>query len=101
MDKQIWCSSYIQTYLERDVRQVVNVGDINSFSKFLKLCAVYTAQILNLSELARDTGVSVPTAKRWISALETSHQVRLLPPYHKNFGKRIIKSPKLYLWTRH
>ncbi|NCP03248.1 MAG: ATP-binding protein [Deltaproteobacteria bacterium] len=96
VDKQIWCSSYIQTYLERDIRQILNVGDLHTFSRFLKLCAAHTAQMLNLSDLARDTGVSVPTAKRWLSALVASHQVYLLPQYYKNFGKRITKSPKLY-----
>jgi predicted AAA+ superfamily ATPase len=96
VDRQIWCSSYIQTYLERDVRQVLNVGDLNVFNRFLRLCASRTGQILNLSELARDVGLSVPTAKKVLSVLEASYQVFLLPPHFKNFGKRIIKSPKLY-----
>jgi hypothetical protein len=96
VDRQIWCSSYVQTYLERDVRQVLNVGDLNVFNRFLRLCASRTGQILNLSELARDVGLSVPTAKKWLSVLEASYQVFLLPPHFKNFGKRIIKSPKLY-----
>jgi hypothetical protein len=96
VDRQIWCSSCIQTYLERDVRQVLNVGDLNVFNRFLRLCAGRTGQILNLSELARDVGVSVPTTKKWLSVLEASYQVFLLPPHFKNFGKRIIKSPKLY-----
>jgi len=96
VDRQIWCSSYIQTYLERDVRQVLNVGDLNVFNRFLRLCASRTGQILNISELARDVGMSVPTTKKWLSVLEASYQVFLLPPHFKNFGKRIIKSPKLY-----
>jgi|APFre7841882724_1041349.scaffolds.fasta_scaffold03234_2 predicted AAA+ superfamily ATPase len=96
VDRQLWCSSYIQTYLERDVRQVLNVGDLNVFNRFLRLCASRTGQILNISELARDVGMSVPTAKKWLSVLEASYQVFLLPPHFKNFGKRIIKSPKLY-----
>lgn len=96
VDRQIWCSSYIQTYLERDVRQVLNVGDLNVFNRFLRLCASRTGQILNISELARDVGMSVPTAKKWLSVLEASYQVFLLPPHFKNFGKRIVKSPKLY-----
>lgn len=96
VDRQLWCSSYIQTYLERDVRQVVNVGDLNTFHRFLRLCAGRTGQVLNMSELARDVGVSVPTIKKWLSVLEASYQIHLLPPHFKNFGKRIIKSPKLY-----
>jgi predicted AAA+ superfamily ATPase len=90
IDRQLWCSSYIQTYLERDVRQVLNVGDLNVFNRFLRLCASRTGQILNISELARDVGMSVPTAKKWLSVLEASYQVFLLPPHFKNFGKRII-----------
>jgi predicted AAA+ superfamily ATPase len=96
VDRQLWCASYIQTYLERDVRQIVNVGDLNTFQRFLRLCVGRTGQILNQSELARDVGVTVPTIKSWLSVLEASHQIFLLPPYFKNFGKRLIKSPKLY-----
>ena len=96
VDRQLWCSSYIQTYLERDVRQVVNVGDLGVFNRFLRLCAGRTGQVLNMSELARDTGVSVPTIKKWLSVLEASYQIYLLPPHFRNFGKRLIKSPKLY-----
>jgi predicted AAA+ superfamily ATPase len=96
IDRQIWCSSYISTYIERDVRNLSNVGDLNQFEKFLRLCATRTGQILNLSEMARDIGISVPTAKRWLSMLETGYQVYLLYPYYRNIGKRLIKSPKLY-----
>ena len=96
VDRQLWCASYIQTYLERDVRQIVNVGDLNTFNRFLRLCAARTATILNMSDLARDVGVSVPTVKKWISVLEASYQIYLLSPHFNNFGKRIIKSPKLY-----
>jgi predicted AAA+ superfamily ATPase len=96
VDRQLWCASYIQTYLERDVRQIINVGDLNTFQRFLRLCAGRTGQILNQSDLARDVGVTVPTAKRWLSVLEASHQIFLLPPCFKNFGKRLVKSPKLY-----
>ncbi len=96
VDRKLWCASYIQTYLERDVRQLINVGDLNAFNRFLRVCATRTGQILNISELARDIGVSVPTAKKWLTVLEASYQIFLLPPYFKNFGKRIIKSPKLY-----
>ncbi len=96
VDRQLWCSSYIQTYLERDVRQLVNVGDLNTFNRFLRVCAARTGQILNQSEIARDVGVSVPTVKKWISVLEASYQIFLLPPHFNNLGKRVIKSPKLY-----
>jgi hypothetical protein len=96
VDRQLWCAGYIQTYLERDVRQIVKVGDLNTFQRFLRLCAGRTGQILNQSELARDVGVAVPTIKSWLSVLEASHQIFFLPPYFKNFGKRLIKSPKLY-----
>jgi predicted AAA+ superfamily ATPase len=91
-----WCSAYLQTYLERDVRNLSHIGDLQAFERFLRLCAARTTQILNLSNLARDTGVSVPTAKAWLSVLEAGHTVFLLPPYHENFGKRLIKAPKLY-----
>jgi len=96
VDRQLWCSSYISTYLERDVRNLTPIGDLNQFERFLKLSAARTGQLLNLSSLARDIGISVPTAKRWLSILETSHQVYLLYPYYRNIGKRIIKSQKLY-----
>ena len=96
VDRQLWCASYVQTYLERDVRQIVNVGDLNTFNRFLRLCAARTATILNMSDLARDVGVSVPTIKKWISVLEASCQIYLLPPHFKNLGKRVVKSPKLY-----
>lgn len=96
VDRQLWIAGYVQTYLERDVRRVMNVGDLNSFNRFLRLCAARTGQILNMSELGRDAGVSVPTVKKWLSILEASYQIILLPPHFNNFGKRIIKSPKLY-----
>lgn len=78
------------------MRQIINVGDLNTFSRFLRLCAARTGQILNMSELSRDAGISVPTVKKWISVLEASYQVHLLPPHFNNLGKRVIKSPKLY-----
>jgi len=96
VDRQIWCASYIQTYLERDVRTIANIGDLNTFNRFLRLCAARTGQILNMSEISRDVGVSVPTVKKWLSILEASYQVYLLPPHFNNFGKRIIMNPKLY-----
>lgn len=96
VDRQLWCGSYIATFLERDIRNLAQVGDLNQFERFLRLCATRTGQILNISELAREIGVAVPTAKRWLSLLETSYQIFLLYPYYKNLGKRLIKSPKLY-----
>ena len=96
VDRQIWCASYIQTYLERDVRTIANIGDLNTFNRFLRLCAARTGQILNMSEISRDVGVSVPTVKKWMSILEASYQIYLLQPHFNNFGKRIIKNPKLY-----
>ncbi len=96
VDRQLWCGSYISTYIERDVRNLAHVGDLSQFEKFLRLCAARTGQILNLSDMARDIGVSVPTAKRWLSILETGYQVYLLYPYYRNVGKRLIKSPKVY-----
>ncbi|MBI2837189.1 MAG: DUF4143 domain-containing protein [Acidobacteria bacterium] len=96
VDRRLWCGSYLATYLERDVRNLANVGDLGRFERFLKLCAIRTGQLLNLSDLARDTGVSVPTAKRWISILETGDQVFLRPSYYGSIGKRLIRSPKIY-----
>lgn len=96
LDRRLWCSSYIRLYLERDVRQILNVGDLGVFENFLHLTAIKTGQILNLSDLARDAGVSVKTASRWISVLQASYQVYLLQPFHANLSKRLIKSPKLY-----
>jgi hypothetical protein len=96
VDRRLWCSSYVSTYLERDVRNLSQVGDLGQFERFLRLCAARTGGILNLSEMARDIGVSVPTARRWLSILETGWQVYLLYPYYQNFGKRLIKAPKLY-----
>lgn len=96
LDRKTWCASYIRLYLERDVRQILNVGDLDTFERFIHLVAARTGQILNMSDLARDTGISVPTAKRWISLLQASYQVYLLKPYHANLSKRLIKAPKIY-----
>lgn len=96
LDRKLWCGSYIRLFLERDVRHIVNVGDLAAFERFLRLVAIRTGQILNISDLSRDAGISVPTASRWISVLQASYQVYLLPPYHVNISKRLIKSPKIY-----
>ncbi|MDO9513335.1 MAG: ATP-binding protein [Elusimicrobiota bacterium] len=89
-------SFYTTTYLERDVREVLNIKDLSKFELFLKLCASQTGQILNLSNLGNACGVNHNTAKNWLSVLEASYIIFLLKPYHKNFKKRLIKSPKLY-----
>lgn len=96
IDRQAWCGSYISTYLERDIRNLKQVGDLGQFHLFLQACAIRTGQILDLSSLARDIGVSFSTAKRWLSLLETGYQVLLLYPYYRNIGKRLVKRPKLY-----
>lgn len=95
-DRDLFYGSYIQTYLQRDVRNLVNVGNEGIFLKFLRAAAARTGQMLNLSDLARDVAISVPTAKHWLSILESSSLIYLLEPYHSNTTKRLIKSPKLY-----
>jgi hypothetical protein len=91
-----WYGNYVQTYLERDVRQLINVRDLTQFQRFLRLCAGRTGQLLNLSALGDETGVSHNTVRDWISVLEASFVVHRLPPYHRNFNKRLVKTPKLY-----
>ena len=98
MDPSFFYPSYINTYIEKDVRQIKNIENLNSFSSFLQLCASRTGQILNLNSLATDAGISPNTAKSWLSILEASFIIYLLQPYHKNYNKRIIKSPKLYFY---
>ncbi|HLE16782.1 MAG TPA: DUF4143 domain-containing protein, partial [Syntrophales bacterium] len=93
-----WYANYVFTYLERDVRQMLNVRDLSVFQRFLRMCAARTGQILNLSGLANDCGITHNTAKAWISVLEASYILFLLQPHYKNFGKRLIKSPKLYFF---
>lgn len=90
--------SYLQTYIERDIRTLKSVENLNTFTRFLGLCAGRAGQILNLSSLASDTGVAVNTIKSWLSLLEASYIVYLLQPYHNNLNKRLIKSPKLYFY---
>lgn len=97
VDRDLWLSSYVQTYLQRDVRDLAQVGDLNAFGRFLALAATRTANLLNMAELGREVGVTGPTAKHWLSVLEASHVVHLLQPFHRNLGKRVRKSPKLYV----
>jgi predicted AAA+ superfamily ATPase len=97
VDRQLWWASYVQTYLERDVRDLAQVADLGAFGRFLMLVGAHTGRIINMTDFGREVGVSGPTVKRWLSVLETSQIVYLLQPYYRNFGKRIRKSPKLYL----
>lgn len=95
-DVGLWHASYIQTYLERDVRALRQVGDLTLFQNFLRALAARCGQLLNLSDLARDLGLSVNTTKAWLSVLEATYQVIVLRPYFANIGKRLVKSPKVY-----
>jgi len=90
--------SYIQTYIERDVRSILNISNLSMFKKFMGLCAGRIGQLLNVSSLATDCAISVPTAKSWLSILEASYVIFILRPHHKNFSKRLIKNPKLYFY---
>ena len=92
----IWFRSYLQTYLKRDVRAVANIHNLGTFRRFLALLASRTGQLLNRTDLAGPLGVSVPTVSSWIDILEITSQIILVPPYLKNFGKRLVKSPKVY-----
>lgn len=91
-----WYASYIRTYVERDVRQIKQITDLRLFQTFLKLCAGRIGQLLNISSLANDCGISVNTAKGWLSLLEATYIIFLLQPHYQNFSKRLVKSPKLY-----
>ncbi len=95
--RALWFSSYIQTYLERDVRAITNVRDLATFRRFLALLASRHGQILNKTDLAAPLGVSVPTVGEWLRILEITGQIILVPPYFENLGKRLIKSPKVYI----
>jgi predicted AAA+ superfamily ATPase len=94
---RLWFSSYLQTYLERDVRAVTAVRDLALFRRFLALVASRHGQVLNKTDLAAPLGVSVPTITQWLGVLETTAQVLLVPPFYDNLGKRLIKSPRLYV----
>ncbi len=89
---------YIQTYCERDVRQVLNVANLSLFQQFMRLCAGRTGQLVNISQLGAEIGLDQRTVRTWLSILEASFIVHLLPPYHRNFEKRIVKAPKLYFY---
>jgi predicted AAA+ superfamily ATPase len=96
LEATAWIDGYIRTYVERDLRTLSNVGDLETFRRFISLCAGRSGQLLNVSSLGADAGVSHVTARRWLSLLQTSYVVTLLSPHHRNFSKRIVKSPKLY-----
>lgn len=89
---------YIQTYLEKDLRLLKNIDDLSKFIRFIKLCAGRIGQLVNLSSLAKDTGIAVSTVQSWVSVLEASYIIYLLKPDHNNFSKRLVKSPKLYFY---
>jgi hypothetical protein len=95
---KVFYSNYIQTYVERDLSELIHLKDLKRFRNFISLCAARVGQLLNLNSLANECGISQPTAKSWISVLETSYIVYQLQPYHTNFNKRITKSPKLYFY---
>ncbi len=97
-DPELWYPAYVATYLERDVRNVLHVVDLQDFHRFVRICALRTAQVVNYSELARDTGIAPNTARRWLNLLQTSAIVALVEPYFGNRTKRLIKAPKLVFW---
>lgn len=91
-----WFPNYVATYLERDVRQLIAIRDLTQFQRFVRMCAARSGQMLNLAALGADCGISAVTAREWLTVLEASYLVMRLPPYHRNFGKRLVKTPKLY-----
>jgi hypothetical protein len=95
---KIFYSNYVQTYIKRDVSELIAIKDMRLFQNFLSLCATRAGQLVNLSSLANESGITQPTAKAWLSALESSYILFLLQPYFKNFSKRIVKTPKLYFY---
>lgn len=94
--RRIWVSSYIQTYIERDVRQIQNIKDLRTFDSFIGLSAAHHGQEFNTAVLSRDVGISLPSIKSWAGVLEASYLCYFLPPYFRNYGKRLIKTPKMY-----
>ena len=95
-DFSLWHSSYIQTYIERDLCMIRQIGDLNQFQNFLRALAAKSAQLLNLTDVARDLGVAVNTIKAWLSILEATYQIIMLRPYYANVNKRLVKTPKVY-----
>ncbi len=95
-DRSTWFEGYVRTYLERDVRSLAAIGDLQTFHRFLRLCAGRSGQLLNASALGADAGVDQTTARRWLSILEASYVIRLVSPHHANFKKRLVKTPKIF-----
>ena len=93
-----WLNNYIATYVERDARHLLNISDLNSFQKFIKLCAGRVGQLINFTSISNDLSISYHTVQKWLSILETSFITYRLYPHHKNFNKRLIKTPKLYFY---
>jgi predicted AAA+ superfamily ATPase len=98
IDIRTWCSNYITTYIERDVRQLLNITDTLTFGRFLKLCAARIGNLINYADLARDCDINAHTAKEWIAILEASYIIKLVPPYYRNFNKRLTQHAKLYFY---
>ena len=98
IDPAIFYANYIQTYIEKDITELINVRDLKTFRTFVGLCAGRAGQLLNINTIANDCDISQPTAKSWLSMLESSYIIFLLQPYHQNFNKRLVKSPKLYFY---
>ena len=98
LDPTRYYSNYLQTYVNRDVTELVNIHDHRRFDNFIRLCAGRAGQLLNIGNIANECGISQPTAKSWLSILESSYIIFLLPPYFENFNKRIVKTPKLYFY---
>ena len=98
LDPSEWLRSYVATYVERDVRTFSQVGDLVTFQRFVELCAGRTGQLINHRSLANDCGVSQPTARAWLGILEASYILFRLPPFHRNLGKRLVKTPKLHFY---
>lgn len=96
LDSRTFLQDYIQTYLKRDLKEIINVNNLYDFQRFIVVCAVRVGQLINFSDIAKDIGVSAKTIRHWISALEASCLIYILPPYYANIGKRLIKAPKLY-----
>ncbi len=95
-DATLFYKSYVNTYVERDVRQLANIGNINDFTRFVQLCAGRCGQLLNISSLATEAGIAYNTCKNWLSYLSTGYIIQLLQPFYKNFNKKIVKAPKIY-----
>jgi len=98
IETETWYSSYTQTYLERDIRSLYNIGDLMAFNRFMTLCAARTGTIMNMSSMSKELGVSVNTVKNWLSVLEASNIIFVLPPYFSNIGKRLVKGFKIYFF---